>query len=209
MSKPGYFEDKDAVLKAIICQRRQLLSIAKRILRCPFLAEDVVQDAAVKASLMQCERTIACPIQFAKSMVRNLAIDQARRLKLEGHHFAPETGSENLPLPCADPCSRLEVCEAIDAVFRALDELPDRTHRVFERVRIEGMSQKSVAAELGVSPTLVHFMVQSAHRHCLARLQLLNDHEYGSKSIESASQAPSRRRLCRSGSHGQHPEKVT
>ena len=176
MSKPKTFEGKDALLNVVICQRRQLLSIARRILHCSFLAEDVIQDAAVKVSHMQYERSIHCPVQFAKSMVRNLAIDQARRRKLENNYAALETEGENLQVPCSDPCARLEVCEAINAISAALDELPDRTRRVFERVRIEGISQKAIAAELGVSPTLVNFMVQEAHRHCLARLQ---KHEEG------------------------------
>lgn len=179
MSKSEPLEGKDALLNVVICQRRQLLSIARRILHCPFLAEDVIQDAAVKVSHMQYERSIHCPVQFAKSMVRNLAIDQARRRKLESNYVALETEGENLHVPCADPCARLEVCEAINAVSAALDELPARTRHVFERVRIEGISQKAIAAELGVSPTLVNFMIQAAHRHCLARLQMQDDQEFG------------------------------
>lgn len=162
---------KESLLKIVICQRHQLLSIAKGILRCPFLAEDVVQDAALKVTSMDFDQRIQCPLQFAKSMVRNLAIDQVRRRRLESDYLTPETDGENHTCPADDPYSRLEAWEAIGAVFSALYELPGRTQHAFERVRIEGIPQKNVAAELGVSPTLVHFMVWAAHQHCLARLQ--------------------------------------
>lgn len=142
MSASGPEAGKESLLKIVICQRHQLLSIAKGILRCPFLAEDVVQDAALKVTRMDFDQRIQCPLQFAKSMVRNLAIDQVRRRRLESDYLMPETGGENHVFFGADPCSRLEAWEAIGAVFSALDELPEKTQRAFERVRIEGIPQK-------------------------------------------------------------------
>jgi len=170
LSLSSLMEGKDAVLNVVICKRSQLLSIARRIVHCPYLAEDVIQDAALKASHMRYEPNIGCPEQFARRMVRNLAIDQARRRSLECRYAAPEADGETIKSPCADPCARLESCEAIGAVLAALEELPARMRQVFRRARIEGDSQKRIAADLGVSPTLVTFMVQAAHRHCLARL---------------------------------------
>jgi RNA polymerase sigma-70 factor (ECF subfamily) len=180
-------EGNDALLKVVICQRPQLLAIARRILRCPHLAEDVVQDAAVKASHMRHESSIGCPEQFARRIVKNLAIDQARRRSLECRYAAPEADGETMTSSCADPCARLEVCEAMNAVLAALEELPERTRHVFERSRIEGVSQKCIAADLGVSPTLVNFMVQAAHRHCFARLQ---EHEQVGFTPGKTSPAP-------------------
>ncbi|WP_084572859.1 sigma-70 family RNA polymerase sigma factor [Methylocapsa aurea] len=184
ISRP--MEGKNALLNVVICQRPQLLAIARRILRCPHLAEDVIQDAAVKASHMRDETSIGCPEQFARRMVKNLAIDQARRRSLECRYAAPEADGETMTSSCADPCARLEVCEAMNAVLAALEELPARTRHVFERARIEGVSQKCIAADLGVSPTLVNFMVQAAHRHCFARLQ-----EHEQDDFTSGTDSPS------------------
>jgi RNA polymerase sigma-70 factor (ECF subfamily) len=48
----------------------------------------------------------------------------------------------------------------------ALAKLPARTRYVFEQHRIHGVSQKQIAKELGVSNTLVNFMVRDALLHC-------------------------------------------
>jgi RNA polymerase sigma-70 factor (ECF subfamily) len=36
----------------------------------------------------------------------------------------------------------------------------------FEMYRIRGMTQKDIAVTLGVSPTLVNFMIRDAMTHC-------------------------------------------
>ncbi|WP_395666536.1 sigma-70 family RNA polymerase sigma factor [Methylocella sp.] len=159
-----------ALLAAVMTERRQLLSMATRILRCPSLAEDVVQDVAVKASCMA-GGGVDCPAQFARCMVRNLSIDRARKRRREVALSAPVENLDAVEREGAGPGESLAARQALRAVFSALDELPERTQLVFRRVRIEGVAQKTVAADLGVSPTLVNFMVQAAHRHCLARVE--------------------------------------
>ena len=171
MSSPGHVDGKDAVLDALIANRWQLVSIAARITYCRHLAEDVVQDAALKACHLPCERCIASPIDFARAIVRNLAIDRVRRCALERLHAAPEGLAENVEAPCTDPQAELESRERLRIVQGALDELPERTRRVFTLSRVEGVAQKSIAETIGVSPTLVSFMVHDAHERCLERLE--------------------------------------
>ncbi len=60
--------------------------------------------------------------------------------------------------------------QALCALAGALSELPERTQRAFEMCRLQGMTQKEIASELGVSPTLVNFMVRDACIHCRAKL---------------------------------------
>ncbi len=60
-------------------------------------------------------------------------------------------------------CEDRQTLERLSAV---LSELPDRTRYVFERHRIYGIPQKEIAKELGVSPTLVNFMIRDALVHC-------------------------------------------
>ncbi|WP_368856156.1 sigma factor-like helix-turn-helix DNA-binding protein, partial [Klebsiella pneumoniae] len=49
---------------------------------------------------------------------------------------------------------------------------PKRTHDAFIRLRIEGVPQKDIAEELGVSRTLVNFMIKDAHRYCEQSLKV-------------------------------------
>ncbi len=61
-------------------------------------------------------------------------------------------------------------CQALRIVLAALEELPERTWHAFELHRIGGMSQRDIALQLKVSPTLVNFMIRDAHNHCRLRL---------------------------------------
>lgn len=162
------------LLRTIICHRTTLVSVANRILHCRHLAEDVVQDAALKACQMADGPPLDCPLRFSCGVVRNLAIDRARRCALERRHAAPLLQAEELAAPLETPQRTLEGKEALKLVLQALEELPERTRLVFELHRFHDVPQKTIATALGVSPTLVNFMIHRAQEHCRARL---DDHE--------------------------------
>ena len=54
----------------------------------------------------------------------------------------------------------------LENIADALTELPSRTRYAFEMYRLHGVPQKDIAKELGVSPTLVNFMIRDALVHC-------------------------------------------
>ena len=54
----------------------------------------------------------------------------------------------------------------LENIADALTELPTRTRYAFEMYRLHGVQQKDIAKELGVSPTLVNFMIRDALIHC-------------------------------------------
>ncbi|WP_301287626.1 sigma factor-like helix-turn-helix DNA-binding protein, partial [Pseudomonas aeruginosa] len=54
----------------------------------------------------------------------------------------------------------------LEHIADALTELPKRTRYAFEMYRLHGVPQKDIAKELGVSPTLVNFMIRDALVHC-------------------------------------------
>ncbi len=51
-------------------------------------------------------------------------------------------------------------------LFEALAQLPERTQCAFKLYMLEGYSQRDVAKQFGVSPTLVNFMIRGALKHC-------------------------------------------
>ncbi|WP_122316418.1 sigma factor-like helix-turn-helix DNA-binding protein [Pseudomonas cichorii] len=48
----------------------------------------------------------------------------------------------------------------------ALAQLPSQTRYAFEMYRLHGVSQKEIACNLGVSPSVVNFMIRDALVHC-------------------------------------------
>ena len=56
--------------------------------------------------------------------------------------------------------------QTLGKVDRALAQLPKRARYAFLMYRVHGKPQKDIATELGVSPTLVNFMIRDASVHC-------------------------------------------
>lgn len=158
-------------LDVFATNRTRLLKIARSILACPLLAEDVVQDAALKLTCAaRPGPCIDCPLHFACRVVRNLALDHKRSLSSTLRRTVPEACARDIAAPGTDPLARLENGEMLHTVAKALRELPERTRQVFQAHRVDGVPQKEIARRLGVSPTLVNFMIRDAHNHCRRRL---------------------------------------
>jgi RNA polymerase sigma-70 factor (ECF subfamily) len=146
--------------------RGRLFDTAIRILRCPQRAEDVVHDAYIKFAELETDSKMRRPIAYLHQVVRNLAIDRYRRTIMEKYRFTAEEHGENVAEPSGVPEDVVENRELLRLISRALAGLPARTQRAFELHRLGGLTQREVAAELGVSPTLVNFMIKDALVRC-------------------------------------------
>ena len=162
--------DGATLLGLFLENRRALVGAAARIVGSRDLAEDVVQDAFLRLQDMTDDGAIRCRLSYLFQVVRNLAIDTYRRQTLELRWMAPEDEGANAASPSTSPDLIVIGRQALCALAGALAELPERTQRAFEMCRVQGMAQKDIASQLGVSPTLVNFMVRDACIHCRARL---------------------------------------
>ncbi len=151
---------------AFVSYRRALIDAAARILGCRAGAEDVVQDTFVKLLDQDNGIIVRQPVGYLFQTVRNLAIDRHRRAALEQRHAGCEEDGLLVASDAASPEAISLGREALGTVTQALSELPERTQMAFEMYRIRGMTQKDIAATLGVSPTLVNFMIRDAMTHC-------------------------------------------
>lgn len=147
------------LLQAFVDNRTILVKIAARITGCRSRAEDVVQDAFFRLqSAPQITSSFKAQLSYLFQIVRNLAIDHYRKQALEQKYSGPEEEGLNVVIQGASP----ETSHINDA----LTELPKRTRYAFEMYRLHGVPQKDIAKELGVSPTLVNFMIRDALVHC-------------------------------------------
>ena len=173
MAAPAGRKRKD-LLDIFLAKRQRLVQVATRIIGCQCLAEDIVQETMLKICESGLEADVKSPTAYLFRMVRNLAIDGARRRGREMRLATPEKGGPEPVSACPCPEETMARCQALRIVMAALAELPERTRHAFELHRIEGVSQRDIASRLQVSPTLVNFMVRDAHNHCRSRLL---DHE--------------------------------
>ncbi|MDH2433672.1 hypothetical protein WH50_12965 [Pokkaliibacter plantistimulans] len=149
--------------------RDALIDTSNRIVGCRRRAEDVVQDAYIKITEMtELRGSVRQPVSYAFQVVRNLSIDRRRRLQFEQCHFVNEADaslheiSDGLSTP-----EHLAIQgQTLLALDRALSSLPERTRRAFEMYRLGDFTQKEIAQQMEVSPTLVNFMVKDALTAC-------------------------------------------
>lgn len=145
-----------------IAQRMALRHTAQGILRNPELAEDVVQEAYLKLREQQQASAAREPAAYFFQVVRNLSVDRLRRLILEAHVFADEHDAVDVEAPSSSPEHIAIGREQLRQVEQALTTLPRRTRQAFELYRLGGHTQQEVAERLGVSTTLVNFMLRDA-----------------------------------------------
>lgn len=150
-----------------IAHHAQLRRAAMKILGTREQADDVVQDAYLKVM-----ETASChveqPLAYLFQVVRNLAIDRYRYVALEARLFATEEEGWYVPAHAGSPETLAGDLQQLNLVANALAKLPERTQRAFELNRLGGQTQREVADQLGVSATLVNFMMRDALVSCRA-----------------------------------------
>nr|AAL59666.2 pvdS [Pseudomonas fluorescens] len=159
------------LLQAFVDNRLILVKIAARITGCRSRAEDVVQDAYFRLqSAPQITSSFKAQLSYLFQIVRNLAIDHYRKQALELKYSGTEDERLNVVIHGASPETSHINFSTLENIVDALTELPthalQRTRYAFEMYRLHGVPQKDIAKELGVSPTLVNFMIRDALVHC-------------------------------------------
>jgi RNA polymerase sigma factor (sigma-70 family) len=160
-------KDPDLDLAGLfIANRAQLRHAAMKIIGTREQADDIVQDAYVKLLEMAAAFDIRQPLAYLFQLVRNLAIDRHRRGSFETRVFAGEEDGMHVASGAGTPEAVAINTQQLRLVAEALATLPERTRRAFELHRLGGKTQREVADQLGVSTTLVNFMVRDALTCC-------------------------------------------
>jgi RNA polymerase sigma factor (sigma-70 family) len=133
----------------------------------PEEAEDVMQDLVVKLE-SHVSGPIAEPRAYLYRMAENLLLDrirsEGRRRGREQAWVAAQAGATLEADDRPSPEQALIARERLALVSAALSSLPERTVQVFRRYRIEGVPQRQIAAELGISLSAVEKHLQKAYQ---------------------------------------------
>lgn len=152
-----------SMLELYVDNRNALKRYAIRLTRSHSDAEDIVQDAFFRITSGK-PVTPNAQLGYLFQIVRNLSIDHYRKQsKVKKQH--DDSDFETI-LINSSPEANWNVTQTLSQIDSALAELPERTRYAFERHRIHGIPQKVIATELGVSNSLVHFMIRDALLHC-------------------------------------------
>ena len=151
--------------------RPQLVRAAFKVLGNTQWAQDVVQDSFLKLNEAGPMFEVRQPLAYLFQVVRNLAVDAYRRAALEGRMFVGEEDGMAVPASCGTPESLTVSRQDLRIVADALATLPARTRTAFELHRLAGLTQREVGEQLGVSITLVNFMIRDAMSCCADALR--------------------------------------
>lgn len=146
---------------------------AQKIVENRALAEDIAQDAYLKVCDAEACLEIRHPLAYCYQVVRNLAIDHKRRHQMERHLFTVEDDGLDVPAASGTPEQIAISRQNLRVVSDTLSALPERTRHAFELYRISGLTQRDIGTKLGVSATLVNFMIREASNALLGCRHLL------------------------------------
>lgn len=159
--------DAEPLLDVLIQKRALLLKAAASITGCRSRAEDVLQDAYLRLVTVSLHSLPSkARVSYVFQVIRNLAIDHYRKQELEQKYVCGEEEGLDAQASEATPDSIQSSEQTFNIIAEALKQLPDRTRYAFEMYRLHGMQQKEIAKRLGVSPTLVNFLIRDALIHC-------------------------------------------
>lgn len=140
-------------------------------------AEDLLHDMWMKLEAKDLG-PVADPLPYLYRMANNLMLDRYRsysRRERREQDWAEGAGGV-----MADPADELAVDDRmilnqrLDEARAVLRDLGPRVEMVFRKFRIEGIGQKVIAEELGVSLTTVEKDLQKAYRAMLTLKQKLD-----------------------------------
>lgn len=142
--------------------------------------DDLVQETFSRILKIHESGPVPNPQAFLFVVSRNLAINKLQRMAFE---VDPETEKLDplvLVNEMAGPFESAALQEEIDQLVAAIRSLPDRCRQVLTLKKIYGLTQKEVAAKLGISEHTVEAQIGIGMRKCTAFF-----HERGYRTRDS------------------------
>ncbi|MDC7685283.1 sigma-70 family RNA polymerase sigma factor [Asticcacaulis sp. BYS171W] len=117
--------------------------------------DDLIQEAYCRLSAVQSIEAIARPDGYFFQIVRNLLREQLRRAQLV--RIDASAALEDLPMGDEAPSPErvTSAREEWTRVQAAMATLPPRCRQILQMRKIDGLSQRDIAARLGVSESIV------------------------------------------------------
>lgn len=135
------------------------------------IAEDLVQDAWLKLEKARPDQPLENPAGYITRIAHNIVSDHVRKERRRAEIDGELAGLLWESVDTVSPERALIDRENLKAVRAVLDDLPEKTRRIFLMNRLEGVSHRRIAEMLGISDEAVYYHI----RRALERLASLRD----------------------------------
>lgn len=117
--------------------------------------EDVIQETYCQIAALKDVGHIASGRAYFFTAARSIVLMRLRRARVVSIESVTEI--ENIGIAMDEPTPERVVAarRELERVQRLIEELPDRCRRIFELRKVDGLSQREVAEQLGVTEYVV------------------------------------------------------
>jgi RNA polymerase sigma-70 factor (ECF subfamily) len=152
-----------------------LLEFAFAYLKIKEPAEEIVNDILYKVWLKkESIGEISNLRAYLFTAIRNACLDQLQKQKEERGFIATIPFTD---LTTEDPESIIISMELHDCIRNAINALPHRCRQIYEMIRIEGMRNKDVAAQLNISVNTIDVQLGIAFKRLVQAVAAFNRKE--------------------------------
>jgi len=161
-----------AILEAYLENKVALKRYLMRFSRSQEAADDLAQEAFLRAFAAESGRMIETPKAFLFTVAKNLALNElARQSAMTTEPLGDFEGQEVLVSNQAAVDDVVDGRERIRLLARAIAALPPQCAKVFVLRKVQGLSQKEIAARLNISVRTVENHVALGLSRCKAYMR--------------------------------------
>jgi RNA polymerase sigma-70 factor (ECF subfamily) len=117
-------------------------------------ADDLVQEAYARLWTANLQ-AVRQPRAYFYATVRNLLAERARRARIVPMERMGELEALRILSEEPGPERRVSARQELERLLRAVSELPAQCRRAFELAKFEGLSQRQIAAAMGIAEKTV------------------------------------------------------
>jgi RNA polymerase sigma factor (sigma-70 family) len=159
------------LISTFLKARPRLETVAEARTGSKTTAEDLLQDAWLRLEKVRTDVPIDNPAGFIVSVTKRTVIDHVRKERRRAEIDAEISDVLWDSFDDISPERYLIGRESLEAVCAVLDELPEKTRRIFLMNRIERIPHRRIAEQLGITDEAVYYHI----RRALERLATLRD----------------------------------
>ena len=160
--------DKKAFDELVRKYQKKVANLVARYIRDQAEVLDVTQEAFVRLWRIAPEwkQDQAQVTTWLYRVVANLCTDRLRKMRMAALDEAPEPADPN---PSAG--RRLQEQTRVDALYRALDDLPDRQRQAVSMRHLDGLANPEIASEMQLSVEAVESLIARGKQKLKALLK--------------------------------------